>query len=71
MCIYRIVLINKGIEDQCTFCIAPENGPAVLRMPGCEQLQLMSMSCQMTNDLDNRAEIRNQHQINIKNTPRV
>ena len=43
--ICRLTLIDKDIEYQYSFFVVPGNGPALLGMPDCEGLQLLSINC--------------------------
>ena len=42
--IFKIIINQKGIKSQCSFFIVSLNGPALLGMPDCERLQLLSMN---------------------------
>ena len=46
----RIIIINKDIKYQCSVFIVPGNGPVLIGMPDCWQLQLLSINIQTTSD---------------------
>ena len=52
--------INKSIKYQCHFFVVPQNGPALLGMPDCERLQLLSINCQTINDQQKGRKINEQ-----------
>ena len=45
MDICHIATMIKGTEYQCNFFVVPGNGQALLRMPDCEQLKLLTANC--------------------------
>ena len=51
MDICHITVLNKCFEYQCSFFVVPGNRPALLGMPGCEWLKLLTVNfqTQMTN----------------------
>ena len=51
MDICRVTLINKGIKYWYNLFLVPGNGAALLGMLDCECLQLLSINCQITNNL--------------------
>ena len=46
----RVTKLSNGIEYQCNFIVVPGNELALLGMPDCEQLQLLNVACQITNE---------------------
>ena len=52
--------INKGFEYQWNFFAVSGNGPTLLGMPDCECLKLLSINCQVTNDLHIRRQVNKQ-----------
>ena len=42
----KVTISNEGIEYQYNFFVVPGNEPALLGMPDCEWLQLLSINCQ-------------------------
>ena len=55
-----VVIINKGIEYQCNFFVGPWHGPALLGMPDCERLQMLSTNCWSTNGQQEGRQINEQ-----------
>ena len=62
ICICRVALIKikKDTKYWCNFITVPENEPTLLEMSDCKYLQLLSINCQVTNDMHTRRQI-NQH----------
>ena len=58
--IWRVTIINKSIKFQCIFSVMPGNGPALLGMPECERLQLLSINCSPRNDKQKERQINEQ-----------
>ena len=52
-------IINKGTEYWCNFCSA-QNGPALLGMPYCKQLQLLRVNCETRDKQDKEQQINDQ-----------
>ena len=51
---------NTGIKYCCNFFVVPGNGSALLGLPDCDWLQLLSIKCQTTNDQHKRGQINKQ-----------
>ena len=51
MGICNIAIINKGIKYGNSLFVVSANGPALLGMPDCEQLNLLTVNCQTADDL--------------------
>ena len=60
MGICRVTLFNKGIAYQCNFFIIHGNVLALLGMPDCEWLQMLSINCQKTNNQCKRRQVNEQ-----------
>ena len=60
MCICHIDIIYKGIDYGCHFFAVPRKGLAILGMPECEQLKLLTMNCQSTDDPPRKWQINEQ-----------
>ena len=46
MGVCKVNIINKDIRYSSSFFVVPGNRPALLGMPDCERLQLLSIKCQ-------------------------
>ena len=63
-----ITMTNKGIAYWCHFCVVPGNWPALLGIPDCERLQLLSINLQTTNDQQMGIQINEQTK-QVKSNP--
>ena len=52
-----VTIINKGIEYWCNFFVVPGIGPALLGMPCCGWIQLVSSYYQTTNEQCKKRQI--------------
>ena len=49
MGVCRVTIIKKGTKYCCSYHVVPGSGLALLGIPVCERLQLLSINCQTTN----------------------
>ena len=50
MGICHFAILNKGIEYGCTLLIVSGNVPALLGMPDCEWIKIVTLNCQTADD---------------------
>ena len=60
LCILQIGICRVAFINKVTFYILPGNRSALLGMPDCEYLQLLSINHQMANDMHNRRQSNEQ-----------
>ena len=60
MGVYGITIINKGPVFQCSFFVVQGNYLALLGIPDCDILQLLSINCHTLNDEQKGGQINKQ-----------
>ena len=53
MDICYVAVVNKSIKYRCSFIVVPGNRPALLGMPNCDWVKLLTMNCQTADDTQN------------------